>query len=84
MPLWSSWTAAKTVARAVSNAGFLLIACAKAVALCLPEVAGKLTGMAYRVPTADVSVVDLTFKTAQATSLAEINAAMKAAAEGRS
>ena len=55
---------------------------AKAVALCLPEVAGKLTGMAYRVPTADVSVVDLTFKTTKATNLAEINAAMKTAAEG--
>ena len=55
---------------------------AKAVALCLPEVAGKLTGMAFRVPTADVSVVDLTFKTTKATNLAEINAAMKAAAEG--
>ena len=55
---------------------------AKAVALCLPDVAGKLTGMAYRVPTADVSVVDLTFKTTTATSLAGINAAMKAAAEG--
>ena len=52
------------------------------MALCLPEVAGKLTGMAYRVPTADVSVVDLTFKTTKATSIAEINAAMKAAAEG--
>jgi len=55
---------------------------AKAVALCLPEVKGKLTGMAFRVPTADVSVVDLTFKTEQATSLADINAAMKAASEG--
>jgi len=55
---------------------------AKAVALCLPEVAGKLTGMAFRVPTADVSVVDLTFKTTKATDLASINAAMKAAANG--
>jgi len=55
---------------------------AKAVALCLPAVKGKLTGMAFRVPTADVSVVDLTFKTEQATSLADINAAMKAASEG--
>jgi glyceraldehyde 3-phosphate dehydrogenase len=55
---------------------------AKAVALCLPAVKGKLTGMAMRVPTADVSVVDLTFKTEQATSLAEVNAAMRAAAEG--
>ena len=55
---------------------------AKAVALCLPEVKGRLTGMAFRVPTADVSVVDLTFKTERATSLDEINAAMKAASEG--
>ncbi len=55
---------------------------AKAVALCIPTLKGKLTGMAFRVPTADVSVVDLTFRTAKATSLAEINAAMKAAAEG--
>ena len=55
---------------------------AKAVALCIPEVKGKLTGMAFRVPTADVSAVDLTFKTEKATSLAEINAAMKAAADG--
>lgn len=55
---------------------------AKAVGLCIPEVKGKLTGMAFRVPTADVSAVDLTFKTEKATSIAEINAAMKAAAEG--
>jgi len=55
---------------------------AKAVALCLPAVKGKLTGMAMRVPTADVSCVDLTFRTEQATSLADINAAMKAAADG--
>ncbi len=55
---------------------------AKAVALCIPALKGKLTGMAFRVPTADVSVVDLTFRTAKKTSLKEINAAMKAAAEG--
>lgn len=55
---------------------------AKAVALCLPEVKGKLTGMALRVPTANVSCVDLTFKTTKSTSLLEINAAMQAAAEG--
>jgi len=55
---------------------------AKAVALALPQLKGKLTGMAFRVPTPDVSVVDLTFKTTKATSLEEINAAMKAAAEG--
>ena len=55
---------------------------AKAVALCIPEVKGKLTGMAFRVPTANVSCVDLTFRTTKGTSLAEINAAMKAAADG--
>ncbi|GAB4152445.1 MAG: type I glyceraldehyde-3-phosphate dehydrogenase [Planctomycetota bacterium] len=54
---------------------------AKAVALVLPEVKGKLTGMAFRVPTPTVSVVDLTFKTARATSLDEIKAAMKRASE---
>jgi glyceraldehyde 3-phosphate dehydrogenase len=55
---------------------------AKAVALCIPALKGRLTGMSFRVPTVDVSVVDLTFKTEKATSLAEINAAMKAASEG--
>jgi glyceraldehyde 3-phosphate dehydrogenase len=55
---------------------------AKAVTLCIPELKGKLTGMAFRVPTADVSAVDLTFKTGRDTSYAEISAAMKAAAEG--
>jgi glyceraldehyde 3-phosphate dehydrogenase len=55
---------------------------AKAVGLCLPEVQGKLTGMAFRIPTVDVSVVDLTVKTSKATSMKEINAAMKATAEG--
>lgn len=55
---------------------------AKAVALVLPELKGKLTGMAFRVPTPDVSVVDLTFKTAKSTSYGEICEAMKAAAAG--
>ena len=55
---------------------------AKAVGLCIPELAGKLTGMAYRVPVVDVSCVDLTFRTVRSTSLDAINAAMKAAAEG--
>ncbi|GAB4541424.1 MAG: type I glyceraldehyde-3-phosphate dehydrogenase [Pleurocapsa sp.] len=55
---------------------------AKAVSLVLPELKGKLTGMALRVPTPDVSVVDLTFRTEKATSYAEICAAMKQAAEG--
>ena len=55
---------------------------AKAVGLCLPATKGKLTGMSFRIPTADVSVVDLTFRTEKATSLKAINAAMKAASEG--
>lgn len=55
---------------------------AKAVTLVLPELKGKLTGMAFRVPTPNVSVVDLTFRTETATSYANICAAMKAAAEG--
>jgi glyceraldehyde 3-phosphate dehydrogenase len=54
---------------------------AKAVGLVLPEVKGKLTGMSIRVPTPTVSVVDLTFKTAKATSIKEINALMKKASE---
>lgn len=54
---------------------------AKAVALVLPELKGKLTGMAFRVPTPDVSVVDLTFRTEKSTSYAEICAAMKKASE---
>jgi glyceraldehyde 3-phosphate dehydrogenase len=54
---------------------------AKAVGLVLPEVKGKLTGMSFRVPTPTVSVVDLTFKTEKATSLKEINAALKRAGE---
>jgi glyceraldehyde 3-phosphate dehydrogenase len=55
---------------------------AKAVTLCIPELKGKLTGMSFRVPTADVSCVDLTFRTTKDTSLKDINAAMKAASEG--
>ena len=54
---------------------------AKAVALVLPQVKGKLTGMSFRVPTPTVSVVDLTFKTEKATSLKDINAALKRASE---
>jgi glyceraldehyde 3-phosphate dehydrogenase len=54
---------------------------AKAVALVCPEVKGKLTGMAFRVPTPTVSVVDLTVKTVKETSLDEIKAALKKASE---
>jgi glyceraldehyde 3-phosphate dehydrogenase len=56
---------------------------AKAVTLCIPELKGKLTGMAFRVPTADVSAVDLTVRTARPTSLEEIGQAIKSEAEGR-
>jgi len=55
---------------------------AKAVALCIPALKGKLTGMAFRVPTADVSCVDLTFRTAKPTSVKAINEAMRATANG--
>jgi glyceraldehyde 3-phosphate dehydrogenase len=55
---------------------------AKAVALCMPELKGKLTGMAFRIPTADVSVVDLTVRTQKATTYKDVCAAMKAASEG--
>jgi glyceraldehyde 3-phosphate dehydrogenase len=54
---------------------------AKAVALVCPEVKGKLTGMAFRVPVPTVSVVDLTVKTAKDTSYKEISAAMKKASQ---
>src|SRR5215510_10069682 len=54
---------------------------AKAVALVLPELKGKLTGMSFRVPTPTVSVVDLTFKTTKDTSYDEISAAMKKASQ---
>src|SRR6187401_3678047 len=54
---------------------------ARAVGLVCPEVKGKLTGMAFRVPTPTVSVVDLTVRTAKDTSYAEISAAMKKAGE---
>ncbi|MFO0841366.1 MAG: type I glyceraldehyde-3-phosphate dehydrogenase [Gemmataceae bacterium] len=54
---------------------------AKAVALVCPEVKGKMTGMAFRVPTPTVSVVDLTVRTVKETSYKEICAAMKRASE---
>ena len=54
---------------------------AKAVGLAIPAVKGKLTGMAFRVPTPTVSVVDLTVKTEKSTSYEEICAAMKNASE---
>ncbi|MDJ0627242.1 MAG: type I glyceraldehyde-3-phosphate dehydrogenase [Rhodobacter sp.] len=55
---------------------------AKAVGLVLPELNGKLDGVAIRVPTPNVSVVDLTFEAARDTSADEINAAIREAADG--
>ncbi len=55
---------------------------AKAVGLVLPELNGKLDGSAIRVPTPNVSVVDLKFVARRATTVAEVNAAIKAAADG--
>ena len=55
---------------------------AKAVGVVIPEMKGKLTGMSFRVPTADVSVVDLTCRLAKPCTYEEIKAAMKKASEG--
>lgn len=77
-PSKKDWKGGRTAAQNIipSTTG-----AAKAVALVLPEVKGKLTGMAFRVPTPTVSVVDLTVKTVKDTSYAEICAAMKRASE---
>ncbi|HML76335.1 MAG TPA: type I glyceraldehyde-3-phosphate dehydrogenase [Anaerohalosphaeraceae bacterium] len=77
-PSKKDWKGGRTAAQNIipSTTG-----AAKAVGLVLPEVKGKLTGMAFRVPVPTVSVVDLTFKTVKDTSLAEIKAAMKKASE---
>jgi len=55
---------------------------AKAVGKVIPELNGKLTGMSFRVPTVDVSVVDLTVKLAKETNYDEIKKVMREAAEG--
>lgn len=77
-PSKKDWKGGRTAAQNIipSSTG-----AAKAVALVLPEVKGKLTGMAMRVPVPTVSVVDLTVKTVKETTLAEIKAAMKKASE---
>ena len=56
---------------------------AKAVGLAMPALKGKLTGMAFRIPTMDVSAVDLTVRTERATSYKDICAAMKEESEGK-
>ncbi len=77
-PSKKDWKGGRTAAQNVipSTTG-----AARAVGLVCPEVKGKLTGMAFRVPVPTVSVVDLTFKTTRDTSYAEISAAMKKASE---
>ena len=55
---------------------------AKAVGLCIPEIAGKITGMSFRVPTPNVSVVDLTVKLSKSTNYDDINASMEYASKG--
>lgn len=55
---------------------------AKAVTKVIPSLQGKITGMAFRVPTADVSVVDLTVKLSSETSYADVMKALKSASEG--
>ena len=77
-PSKKDWKGGRTAAQNIipSTTG-----AAKAVGLVIPEVKGKLTGMSLRVPVPTVSVVDLTFKTAKDTSLAEIKAALKKAGE---
>ena len=77
-PSKKDWKGGRTAAQNIipSSTG-----AAKAVGLVLPEVKGKLTGMAFRVPVPTVSVVDLTFKTVKETTLVEIKAAMKKASE---
>ncbi len=56
---------------------------AKAATLVIPELKGKVTGMAFRVPTPDVSVVDLTVRTKTETSLAKINEVIKTESQGK-
>jgi len=56
---------------------------AKAVSLVLPELKGKLDGMSLRVPTPNVSVVDVVFEVSKKTTKEEVNAALKAAADGK-
>jgi glyceraldehyde 3-phosphate dehydrogenase len=77
-PSKKDWKGGRTAAQNIipSTTG-----AAKATALVCPEVKGKLTGMAFRVPTPTVSVVDLTVRTTKETSYKEICAAMKNASE---
>jgi glyceraldehyde 3-phosphate dehydrogenase len=78
-PSAKDWRAGRTAGANIIPAS---TGAAKAVGKVIPELNGKLTGMAFRVPTPDVSVVDLTFKTERPTSYADIIAACRAAEAG--
>jgi len=73
------WRAGRTASQNIIPAS---TGAAKAVGVVLPELNGKLTGMAFRVPTPDVSVVDLTVRLKKEASMDEIKAAVKKASEG--
>jgi glyceraldehyde 3-phosphate dehydrogenase len=77
-PSKKDWKGGRTAAQNIipSTTG-----AAKAVGLVIPEVKGKLTGMAFRIPVPTVSVVDLTFRTVKDTSIDELKAALKRASE---
>ena len=66
----------------LAKSGIVAAGAAAAVGLVLPELNGRLDGFAMRVPTINVSVVDLTFTASRATTADEINAVVKAASEG--
>jgi len=77
-PSRKAWRDGRTAATNIIPAS---TGAARAVSLVCPEVKGKLTGMAFRVPTPTSSVVDLTFRTEKETSYEDISAAMKNASE---
>lgn len=78
-PSHKNWREGRT---ASGNIIPLTTGAAKAVGKVLPELNGKITGMSLRVPTSDVSVVDLTVRLKQATTYEEITAAVRTAADG--
>mgnify|MGYP000119515380 CR=1 FL=1 len=67
------------VAVVCASVFFFMTGAAKALSLVIPELKGKLDGISIRVPTPDVSVVDLTVETEKATTKEAVNAALKAA-----